>query len=333
MVIKLFPEFRNVHAIAVPLPGRSNLITTNIFAVGKSFITLIDTGIKSLGALDNIRKELARSGLDFNAIERIIITHGHMDHFGLAASICEAVGHPVECFIHEEDKTLISSDDYLKEMWSGEAEKLMIMAGMPQEEMARVRERFATFRDIGDPLDNACALRGGEEFRGDDYQLNVIHTPGHTPGSCCIYEAGNKVLFSGDTIIKHITPNPLVVIKREQLHNPHYQSLKAFMDSLDRLYHLDVVCALPGHGEYVEDVKGIIDSYKTHYEERKKLVCRSLERKTRPLYEMIEDIFPFVPEGDAFLAVSEILVQVEILIAEGKAQLLDCGPPALYKLL
>ncbi|MGD2124806.1 MAG: MBL fold metallo-hydrolase [Desulfobacteraceae bacterium] len=333
MLIKPFPEFQNIHAIAIPLPDVSDLITANVYAVGNGPITLIDTGLKSPGTLEYIQNGLARADLSIEHIERIIITHGHMDHFGLAASIRETAGHPVECFIHSEDQRQISSENFLKEMWSEEADSLTAMAGMPREEVEKVRERFSTFKELGDPLDGISLMKDGDEFMGDGYHLKVIHTPGHTPGSCCVYESRQKILFSGDHIIKHITPNPLVVIKRDRLNDPEYQSLKAYIDSLDKLSDLDVRYVFPGHGEYIEDLQRIIATYEAHHQERMELVWKALKKKTRPLYEIIDDVFPFVPEGDVFLAISEIIVHLEILVEEGRAKLVDPGPPALYRAL
>ncbi len=68
-------------------------------------------------------------------------------------------------------------------------------------------------------------------------------------------------------------------------------------------------------------------------EERKELVWRTLQRNSRPIYHLIDDVFPFVPEGDIFLAISEILVHLELLIDEGRAELADPGPPAYYRAL
>jgi hypothetical protein len=48
---------------------------------------------------------------------------------------------------------------------------------------------------------------------------------------------------------------------------------------------------------------------------------------------LIDDVFPMVPEGDIFLAVSEIAVHLEVLINEGRAQLVDQGPPAVFQAL
>jgi glyoxylase-like metal-dependent hydrolase (beta-lactamase superfamily II) len=331
MLIKPFPELQSIHSVAIPLPDVSDLITANMYAVGKGPITLIDTGLKAPGTLEYVQSELARADLDIEDVQRIIITHGHMDHFGLAESIRKLVRHPIQCFVHSQDKWQISSENFGKEMWSKEAEDLMAMAGMPQEEMDKVRRRFSSFRELGDPLDRVSILRDGDEFVGDGHNLKVIHTPGHTPGSCCVYESRNKVLMSGDTIIKHITPNPLVVIQRDHLGDPNYQSLRVYLNSLDKLSSLDVQFVFPGHGEYFEDLPGIISTYRAHHRERMEMVWRALNKKARPLYQMIDDVFPFVPEGDAFLAISEILVHLEMLIDDGRAELVDPGPPAIYR--
>jgi len=144
MLIEPFPEFEYIRAISIPLPEVSDLITANLYAVGKGPVTLIDTGLKSPGTLEYIQSELVKADLDMADVQRILITHSHMDHFGLAAKIRETVKHPVECFIHAQDEWQISSEHFLKEMWSEEAENLMAMAGMPREEMDKMRKRFST---------------------------------------------------------------------------------------------------------------------------------------------------------------------------------------------
>ncbi|MCD6570849.1 MAG: MBL fold metallo-hydrolase [Deltaproteobacteria bacterium] len=333
MLIKPFPKVEDVHAIAIPLFGYSDLITANVYAVGKGPVTLIDTGPKFPGALAFVQKQLKLAGIDINDIERIIITHGHLDHFGLAASIRKAAGGPIECFIHAEDKWRVSSEGFQEEMWSEEAQIFMAMVDMPQREIEKVKKRFSFFKKLCDPLDNVSIMEDGAEFVGEGYHLRAIHTPGHSPGSICLYESRQQILFSGDHIIKHITPNPLMEIKRDRLRDPNYQSLKAYMNSLDKISGLDVRFVFPGHGEYIEDLDNIISTYKVHHRQRMDLVWGALKKKSRPLYYLIDDVFPYVPEDDVFLAISEILVHLEILINEGSAELADPGPPALYRAL
>lgn len=331
MNIKPFPESENITPIAFPVPGLSNLITVNLFALGKGPITLIDACLKAPGALEYVGRALRKAGLDIGDVNRIIITHGHMDHFGLASAIRKAAGHPVECFIHGQDRWQISSENFGMEMWSEEANALMAMASMPPEKKEKVRKRFAGFREMGDPLDDVSVFEEGREFEAEGYHLKIFHTPGHTPGSCCIYECEQKILFSGDTLIKHITPNPLMVIKRTELLDPGYKSLKAYSRSLDRLAGLDIKYVFTGHGEYIRDLPGVISMYKKQHRARMNLIRNVLHNQARTLYDIIGDVFGQVPDGDMFLAISEILVHLEILIEEGRAELVEPGPPALYR--
>lgn len=333
MLIKPYPKVENIFAIAIPLSEPPNLITANVYTVGKGPITLIDTGPKIPGSLEFIKKRLQTAGFDFNDIERIIFTHGHVDHFGLAVSICEAVGHPVECFIHAEDKWQVSSEGFQDHMFGKEAERFMAMVDMPRKEMEKIKERFSSFKELADPIEDVSTIEDGAEFTGEGYHLRVIHTPGHSPGSSCLYETNQKILFSGDHIIKHITPNPLIAIKRNHLRDPHYQSLKAYMNSLDKLSYLDVRFGFSGHGEYIDDLQGIISVYRIHHQERSDLVWNALKEKSRPIYHLIKDVFPFMPKDDVFLAISEILVHLEILINEDRVKLVDPGPPELYRAL
>jgi len=73
------------------------------------------------------------------------------------------------------------------------------------------------------------------------YSFRCIETPGHSPAHFCLYEAKNKILVSGDHILFDITPN---ITFWPQLDN----SLKSYLDSLDKVYNLDVNLVLPGHG-------------------------------------------------------------------------------------
>ena len=331
MSIKPFPKLRNIHAISIPLPEDTQLITANLYAVGEGPLTLIDTGPKYTGLLDFIREELEAIGFGFEDIERIIATHGHVDHTGSTEEIRKAAGNSIEFYIHPEDNWLISAERYQDFMWSNEADSLTAVAGIPASEVEKIRQRFSFFKELSDPVDNVSFLKDGDEFSGNGYHLRVIHTPGHTAGSICVYEPEQRILFSGDNMIKHITPNPLVDIRKYGLRNSDYQSLPTFLKSLDKISKLDVHYVFPGHGEYMEDVHQIISTYKAHHLQRMDSIWKALKKESRPIYQLIDDVFPIVPEGDIFLAVSEIAVHLEVLVNEGRAELLESGPPAVFR--
>lgn len=333
MSIKPFPKIKNIHAISIPLPEDTQLITVNLYAVGEGPITLIDTGPKYPGLLKFVGEKLETLGLGFEDFERIIATHGHVDHTGSTVEIRKAAGNNIDFFIHPEDNWLISEERYHDYMWSNEADSLTALAGLPPSDVEKIKQRFSFFKSLCDPVDKVSFLKDGDEFSGDGYHLEVIHTPGHTAGSICLYEPEQKILFSGDSMIKHITPNPLVDIRKYSLQNSDYQSLPTFLESLDKIRKLDVRYVFSGHGEYMQDMHQIISAYKTHHRQRMDSIWNALKKQSRTIYQLIDDVFPVVPEGDTFQAVSEIAVHMEVLINEGRAELLEPGPPAVFQAL
>ena len=280
-----------------------------------------------------MKDQLEQGGRELADIERIVFTHGHVDHFGLAGRIREEVGWAIPCFIHAEERWRVTAESYREELFDEAGERLMAMVDMPLGEVEKIRERFSLFSLLCDPIPDARAMEDGDIFEGDDYQLRVIHTPGHTPGTCCLYEVRQKILFSGDHIIKHITPNPLFELRKEILRDPGYLSLPAYIRSLEKVKGMDVRYVFPGHGEYVEDLPVLIEGYRQHHHERMERIWRALKKASRPLYRIIDEVFDFVPEYDGFLAMSEIMVHLEMLVEEGRAELVDPGPPAYYRAL
>lgn len=333
MPIKPFPETENIIALPIPFSEFSDLATANIYALGKGPITLIDSGPKIPGSPEFIRKELNDAGFDFKDIERIIITHAHVDHFGLVENIRKAAGHPVECFIHSEDAWRASNEWFHEDMLKAMRKILKEAAGVPQDMIDMVMKRFSFYQTLADPLNDVTVMEDGHEFSGTGFHLRVIHTPGHSAGSCCLYETESKILFSGDHLIKNITPNPIMEMKREKLRYPEYQSLKAYLNSLDKVADLDIRSVFSGHGEYFTDLRGYIRSNKEHHQVRMDQVWNALKKEIRPLYQLVPEVFPAAPESELLLALSEIIVHLEILINQGRAELVDPGPPALYQAL
>ncbi len=326
-----FPEIDGLLPISIPFHEKSaNLITANIYALGTGPIVLIDAGFKFSGNLSYLEEKLNLGGFGFDDIEKIILTHGHVDHFGLVTSIRKAAKRSIECFLHPDDRFHVSNQSFKNSFWNNEKEKFLIRCGVPDPEINNIRSDFTYFQNLADPINDFSYLKEGDHFSGNNYNLKVIHTPGHSPGSCCFYELNKKMLFTGDVIIGHITPNPFVETDKELLNLKDYQSLQAYMDSLEKLKKLKPNYVFPGHGKPVESLLDLILFYFKHNRQRMDFIRDILQKKAGPIYPLLKDVFPNMHKEDLYMALSDLFSHMEILVNQGKAILVDIGPPERY---
>jgi len=142
----------------------------------------------------------------------------------------------------------------------------------------------------------------------------VIHTPGHSIDHIVLYDMESKLLFTGDHLLADITPNPDIYLPwmSEKL-----SGLPDYLESLARLQELQVMRALPGHGECFNDIKGRIEAIILHHEERKSYIVDTLRGREMTVLELALDLIHFVDAElsptNVFLAMREILGHMVIL--------------------
>ncbi len=86
--------------------------------------------------------------------------------------------------------------------------------------------------------------------------LKVLHTPGHTPGSCTFFREANRTLIAGDCVLKRITPNP--IISPDPINkNKRFKSLAEYLVSLAKIRSCSPTLIYGGHGEPVDDFEEI----------------------------------------------------------------------------
>jgi glyoxylase-like metal-dependent hydrolase (beta-lactamase superfamily II) len=159
-------------------------------------------------------------------IELIILTHCHFDHTCAVPEIARMTGAKIA--IHEADARLLD-DDYAT--------------------------ASALFGKRAPEISPDVLLYGGEIFESDNFMLEVIHTPGHTPGGICLYESETRSLFSGDTVF------PDGGIGRCDLGG----DLSDLIRSIELLTTLDPEVLYPGHLDVTDaDVPSQIGSSLAH---------------------------------------------------------------------
>jgi glyoxylase-like metal-dependent hydrolase (beta-lactamase superfamily II) len=144
----------------------------------------------------------------------------------------------------------------------------------------------------------------------------TLHCPGHSPGLVCFYWPEKKILFTGDHLLKEITPNPILNVS-ENIFPLRYPSLREYLTSLENIERMALSLLLPGHGEEIHDARGLIQKVFSHHKERMNLVVAFLSKGERTPFEIAMDLFPGVPPFEVFLGISEAVGHLEILREKG----------------
>jgi glyoxylase-like metal-dependent hydrolase (beta-lactamase superfamily II) len=289
-------------------------------------VTLVDSGPLTEEAWDALGAGLKSFGLEVSDVKRVLLTHGHQDHYGLAEKVADASG--ATLFGGRLDRGNFrqkrSSRLLLHEMARagfGLLSRLAVVASVTAV------DRFAQ------PLEAWDELKGGETLPGDGWSVVVRSTPGHTPGSLTfeIPEAG--VLFTGDTVLKEITPNAVVDEDPEEPGHPFRSVTRYFetLDGLDRTAGTSTL--LTGHGAPVTDWAAHRRTLNRRYGLRVGQIERELAKGPATVRELVAAIFPRVKTLEVFLAYSEVLGFLMYLEDAGRVEKLVASTRDRYRLV
>lgn len=299
--------------LAIPTPFYVGDV--NVYLIRQDPVTLIDVGPKTPDAEEALRRALAEHGLGFADIRRILITHAHEDHCGLAMRVREASGN-TEILMHDWESPQLSgrlSPDSTKD--------LLFRSGVPQDIYLEMRELYREVSLWSDPLvgEGVQALNDGDEIEFESAVLRVVHTPGHTPGSCSFFREADRTMICGDCVLKRITPNP--VLSPDPLDpSRRFPSLSEYLVSLARIRELRPTLVYGGHGEPIEDLDEIFNRYVKAIDERQRKVISLVPPEGVTAFDLSRLLFRNASENrvQRFLAVSEAAAHLDHARREGK---------------
>lgn len=275
---------------------------------------MIDAGVNTVESENALKLGFAAKGLFVESVERILVTHGHPDHYGLVHLIKEMSG--AESFMGKEELQRLT-DSRL----SWELGRLLLQAGFPQDLLEAMGGKTRRWERIHNVKHLACKpVSAGDVFEFRDFVLQAIDLPGHTGGHLGYLDADSGTLFAGDTLLPHISPNPLMEPEGEPP-SRRRPSLKQYLESLDRLDALDLEIVYPGHGPPITDPKAVIQYMREHHQRRLEVVLGCLDGKGKTPYAVSRELYPEAKDYDYFLAVSEVVAHLDVLVEQRQASL------------
>lgn len=300
-----------IEKLVVPTPFPVGPI--NIYLIVDDPLTLVDTGPKTDEALSGLRDQLRRLGFITGDLRRIILTHTHEDHCGLAGVLQRESGARV--YVHEWEYQNISLHRQTRAN-----RPLLKLAGVPPEELEKMAARYELIHRYADAVEDVEAYRDEQEFDFASGSLRVIHTPGHTPGSSCLLREANRLLLTGDTILKTITPNPILnsdpVDPRRR-----FPSLGEYLVSLARIRSLAPTMLKTSHGGDVTDYEEHFHRLVRHIDERSHKVMSLVPKSGLTAWEISRLLFPRADHLNRFLAVSESVAHLDLAVAGGRLRI------------
>ena len=309
----------SVWAIGIPQAWESPLGPTWCYVVEGDQLTVIDPGCH--GSEHYLAEGLSYLGHSLDAVDRVVVTHGHMDHDGGCLSVVRASG--AELWAHEIYGSLLLEDRWEREMgWRRQVSGFQAFES--SETVDRVKEHHQ--RALSLTLDHPVT----DGLRSDG--LTYYYTPGHSPDELCIQF--DQFMFTGDHVLPQITPHPSVARSYDSFHsdlpqgyrgNNRIYGLKVMLRSLLRVAALNEGQAvLPAHRAYFRGQFNLVGLDRAreiveHHLDRCQDLVNILKQWPCDLVSLTRDHFSHreLTDSNFFLALTEVMSHVEFLIETG----------------
>ncbi|MFN0178633.1 MAG: MBL fold metallo-hydrolase [Gemmatimonadales bacterium] len=330
--VERFRSDSGVRIYRISCQAFPGLVVHTYLLIGAGPVTLIDTGS---GFGDSTRQLLAGLGEvrdRFNEpitpgdIARVIITHGHLDHFGGLAQVVGAV--TAEVGIHELDRwVLVSYEERVMVATKG-MRFFLEHAGVPADRRAQLIELYSSGKKHVRSVPVDFVLSDGQAFDG----LEVIHTPGHCPGQICL-KIGD-VLLSADHVLPRTTPhqNPESITA--------WTGLGHYLEALTKIEKVGGIrLALGGHEGPIEHFYDRIGEIRVDHDRKLDRIFGLLKApEGATIQGLCESMYPTVTGWNVLLALTEVGAHVEYLYERGALRVLnidqverETNPPLRYQ--
>ena len=274
----------------IELPTVFENMSVNSWLIEEPEVTLVDCGEYTPKAWQALNDALAQRNLKISDVKKVVITHGHVDHMGLANQI-----------VQNSDAT-VYVNEYLFD-WAVDLKKMLDLRSAAIEHVMKPLlspTSFKRYYNFGYellspiwqeiPADrikqygiNESLNLGGKEWR-------TIYTPGHCINQVCLFQEENGYLISADMLLKMI-PIPIIDADIKPPYDP-VQALVMHYQSYQKLRQLNISTVLPGHFEAFENAQDLIENQMNKIHRRMESCLTHVEKGIRDLEALTHQVYP-----------------------------------------
>lgn len=317
-----------VERFEIPTPFTTGHV--NCYLLDGAGPTLLDPGPDTDAAYDELAASVQAAGYVVEDVSRVLLTHPHPDHFGMAQRIKDESG--AQILAHEDATDRLSEPVGYVSREQTFFRSFMVEMGVPEGQVETVVDILQTVNSCQRAVAVDRELADGDTVRAGQ-SIEVVHTPGHTPGSVCYVARDADAAFTGDHVLAEITPNPVLTVDPSTA-DGRTRNLPTYLSSLPSLLDYDVTVGYGGHRTPIPDLPARIQEIIAHHETRKEEIAGILaDPGPSTAYEVMQAVFGDKPATEMFPAMSEVIGHLDLLEDEGRVGLSESDDVVRYDLV
>lgn len=301
--------------LRIEFPIGWSMGSVNAYLFTQPEIVLVDAAVKTDACWEMLVDGLAAHGVAARDIARVVITHPHVDHFGLAGRlaaesdatvwICE-LGAP---WLTDMDGMWAQRMDYYRR-------DFLPPLGLPPETNEMILWGMQGLAAHADPVpvERVVAFRSDGVLQMGGGEWRVIHAPGHASAQTVFFQPETRRLLSADMLLA-VTPAP--VIDHPAPGERRAPSLPLFLRSLDTLETLDIEVIYPGHGRPFGNHRGVIARQRERISARKGQCLALIRQGCHTVPELLERMYAHQPPAGRVAGLWMLIGYLDLLLDEG----------------
>lgn len=288
----------------IPIPTPYPIGDIYCYVIRDDPITVIDTGVNLPQTEEIWRTKLKELGLSFKDIKRIVITHGHSDHYGFAKRMSQLSEAPI--FVHPGDwKKVKDRKGYYQSMFP-----YMGRYGVPPHYLDTFLKVLIWERNFCEDIkEGLVPLKDQDILEFEHLSLKVIHTPGHSLGHVILMHETEAL--SGDFIFSTITPIPTLEFDER---GNRKKTVLMYENAIKRVKQEGLKLFLPSHLEECGDFEEALKAMGERRKKKEERILTFLKKAKRATpFEIMKELYPEHKNAEVYMLLSDVMGRLDLL--------------------